>query len=74
MGTPLPRLSVTLIMMMMKMTMMAKLRTYDINNDSDDCDTGNLSSCDLISKVWVYKKQPNEATQMKKSGHTDHQM
>ena len=57
MGTPLPRLSVTL-------TMMAKVRTYDINDDSDDCDTGNLSSCDLISKVWVYKKQPNEATQM----------
>ena len=49
--------------------------TYiEINDDSDDCDTGNLSSCDLISKVWVYKKQPNEATQMKKSGHTDHQM
>ena len=47
---------------------------YDINDDCDDCDTGNLSSCDLISKVWVYKKQPNEATQMEKSGHTDHQM
>ena len=36
----------------------------DINDDIDDCDTGNLSSCDLISDVWVYKKQPNEATQM----------
>ena len=52
MGTPLPRLSVTLTMMtLMKMAMMAKIRTYDINDDSDDCDTGNLSSCDLISKV-----------------------
>ena len=52
MGTPLPRLSVTMMMMMKKqMTMMMKIHTYDINDDCDDCDTGNLSSCDLISEV-----------------------